>query len=467
MPCSYRSRFARGPKKCQFNVPEKHLIEREGKWCEFHLPLEGIVGCESDKKTWTERRIEKFNAGIFSIVENAIRTQSTADFTGVIFPGEIEFPKTLPAIIFNETNFLKSARFTDVVFTGLANFLDANFSQPVFFTNSRFEKPASFTASSLNTASFELTTFDEITSFDLVNIKNLALFEGTVFRGTAFFRAAEFESLRFDGSEFQDEAIFESACAFYSGSFVGVKFRKLADFSYIAMGRDDPEAKGCNSFSLLDFSSAQFFDDVSFINRKFLNSVSFKDCTFHKAPKFHNCQMHQDTNFEAAKFFDMTASAVSSYRTLKLEMEKVRARREEAMFYAYEQKSLRANKNIGNLVRFFSWLYEVSSNYGQSLGRPITAITALVFLFGFLYASIASPVINLNQSIDWVLVSQALSFSLEQIVNPFNIWKASFIPAWFSGDLLTLKLLSTVESVFGLSFLALLLLSIRWRFKRG
>lgn len=146
-------------------------------------------------------------------------------------------------------------------------------------------------------------------------------------------------------------------------------------------------------------------------------------------------------------------------------METVRARNEEAMFYALEQKSLRKRHDTPRVVKLFSLLYEITSDYGRSLLRPLVWFLVFFFASYFTYAHIA-VLYGPPMPID------ALSLAVEQVTRPFSIWTANYSDrAWIEAALVEqpvlVRFIASAQSIFCLSFLALFLLALRWRFKRG
>jgi hypothetical protein len=208
-----------------------------------------------------------------------------------------------------------------------------------------------------------------------------------------------------------------------------------------------------------------FDNSVSFNNRGFLQTAVFKGCTFTKAPEFHNCALHQDTDFDGAKFLDKSPDAARAYRTLKLAMENLRARQEEAMFYALEQRSRRAMKTTPMSVKAASWLYEKTASYGESYIRPLLGVVLTAVFFSLVYGVIAfflsSPSLTLYESSRF-----ALHFALDQLLRPFR--PMNFNPQTLpAGITMVMRLAATLQSVTSLSFLALFLLALRRRFKMG
>ena len=73
-------------------------------------------------------------------------------------------------------------------------------------------------------------------------------------------------------------------------------------------------------------------------------------------------------------------------------MASVHGRREEAKFYVLEQKSLLRDKDTPRSTKFFSVLYWLAADYGQSVVRPLfglfiafAAFLAIYIIFLWFY----------------------------------------------------------------------------------
>ena len=199
--------------------------------------------------------------------------------------------------------------------------------------------------------------------------------------------------------------------------------------------------------------------------------TDFRGTRFEKAPRFEGCTLHQHTIFSKDTKFKDTKSdgAAQAYRTLKLAMENHRARQEEAMFYALEQKRLRAaeNRDMSLWEATLSWLYEKAANYGRSSQRPFWLLVALTVLFWGIYAIVASPGIGPDRALDLGLIWESAGFSVQQVVLPFWAWRLGAPPDWWPHGWLALRVIAGFQSVFSVILLALVILAIRWRFRRG
>jgi hypothetical protein len=208
----------------------------------------------------------------------------------------------------------------------------------------------------------------------------------------------------------------------------------------------------------------------------------------------------------------MTEGAERAYRTLKLMMDKKSARREEAMFFALEQKSLlnaplkkyenkiidsirfsinaqivniasnqvvTANNNFYNTSmvaaseelhagfylslteKIISFLYLIFSNYGQSMKKPLVIlIMSLLGLFPSIYALTMAN--DIQNHINW---GEAYHASFQQLFRPFEIYSARYV----NNINLTLPFIfyftATIQSMLNVGLLTLFILAVRGRFR--
>ena len=410
---------------CQFSsdFQEGDLMDVDGKkLCPFQAPLEDENGNLTTKGGWTHDKIEEFYADISRRRGNILETSpyGTLDLSGVIFPGYPEFRGIeFPFVDFSYAQFHNTADFRDAHFTSNVKFTHAQFKVDSLFNHAQFRGP--------------LTIFGNTKFNDLVD------FTDSNFEGKIDFRNAEFEW--------------------------------HVDFKNSGKNHEVEAFKG-----EVNFSGAKFLDEANFDNRKFRQETSFKNCTFHKAPRFHGCRLHQDTKFTDAKFLDRQGNeAASAYRTLKLDMEEKRARQEQLMFYALEMKSRYHTENR-KLIKFLSSLYELASDYGQSIIWPLIWLMYFFALFATIYANFFNVLlIDCLESTEILLLSSR--FSLEQIISPFGAFDLPSLfqllgksppeippsPTSFS----LLRLVGGLQSFLSLALLLLSGLAARWRFKIG
>ncbi len=191
--------------------------------------------------------------------------------------------------------------------------------------------------------------------------------------------------------------------------------------------------------------------------------MSFHDTKFLKT---------KEDKFDTKKKNDGATEALErSYRTLKLGMETLRARNEEAMFFALEMEARRQRGDVPLFERFAATLYKFFSNYGQSVLRPLGWLggftVAMAFIYFYLlWAMFSPPPIDIWGGAP--KVKSIVAFTVEQMFRPFYVWSKDSsgirLNLFGNGDLL-IPILASVQSLATIGLLTLFLLALRRRFK--
>ncbi|HCO92084.1 MAG TPA: hypothetical protein DIT40_14030, partial [Alphaproteobacteria bacterium] len=163
-----------------------------------------------------------------------------------------------------------------------------------------------------------------------------------------------------------------------------------------------------------------------------------------------------------------TEALERAYRTLKLAMEELRARNEEARFFALEMECHRQQEDVPRLERAFASLYKLTSNYGRSINRPVVCLVVSLVVFVAIYwiiGCLTNPSLDQEQG---QFPYDLAVLTLEQLVKPFSVWTRSSSSAQLplvENNPLLLPILASLQSLFNLSLLAVFLLALRRRFK--
>ena len=474
---------------------------------DFH---EAAFSGEADFKEVTFDRYADFRVAAFS--EDAIFEKVTfsgkADFREAAFSDEADFKEVAfsEAAYFDVAAFLGPARFQEAAFLGEAGFLGTAFSGHAYFEEADFSGDSDFREAAFSgDSNFREAAFSGIANFREAAFSGNADFREAVFSGYAYFGKAAFSGPAYFGktafSRVADfvEASFSGYAGFYKAAFSGnayfreVAFLGPADFSGAAeapegggrrydmrlTGTPDgdaawraegeavlPTTPSRSTFQRVDFSGATLGGTATFNNRRFTDSTRFHGAIFERAPKFHNAVLHQDTDFEGADFRDVRSpDAERNYRTLKLAMEKVRSRREEAMFFALEQRSLRNQPATPRMEKFVSWLYDKAAEYGQNFVLPLLWMTFISAAFVNVYYGVLHymPAPAPACEIDF------LGFTLKQVFRPFEVWSSRpglIDPIAGCGDArMVLRALATLQTLVTYALLTLFLLALRKRFR--
>lgn len=439
MPCAVTLKKFNNLLVCQFELPEEELISFSNRqWCCFHLPVKDEVGNKSQKALWSENENEDFNSSIENLIKENNHVNKAHNFRHVIFPS------------FFSTSI--------------------QFQNDAFFSYCEFKAGAKFKGRFYKDALFDNTKFEHSVFFNgLTFVKNVSFKNAEFIVEADFHNAIFYKKISFKYAIFYGDVMFENTAFLSEAIFTHAKFHQSVNFFTNDQKIDFRDDKPCFK-NLVSFAETRFYGKATFTNRVFYGKTIFTDCVFHVAPEFHGCKLHQDTNFPSEKGFLDTGSpeAAKAYRTLCLSMADFKARQEEAMFYALEQKSLRPT--MKRVDKFLSCLYWITTNYGQSTGKAIISFIILNCLFLGLYATLMSPTINFHPyDIDLHILFDATKFTFQQIVKPFNVLTdfnlihkihVTYIKKGI------FFLLATIQSIASLGVVALILLTIRWRFKR-
>lgn len=468
MPCAFSieipPHFEALSPHCQFRVPERELIEFDGAlWCKFHLPMSSRDGSPSQKSGWDANTISQFNDSIFARVRESIDQKQVIDLQGVVFPSDISFVSGIAGnfpeagIFLAESEFHGAIDFSGKHFGGIADFLDVKFKRAAYFGHSHFDA-ACF---------FNRCEFGEITIFSNCRFEKLVKFSSAVFDHAIFNRAIFAFGASFENANFHERAEFsESTFRFYL-HFEGARFRDV--FFNTSISESNPEKSGRKKPRDFDALPRTYFQDVmfggvaDFSGRIFSTQTTFARTTFDIAPNFHGCKFHPDIDFDGAYFRDTdSVGAARAYRTLKLAMEEHRSRDDEGRFYALEMKSRRKLKDTPISVKIFSWLYEISSDYGRSFLLPVLCLFGSAIVFSLLYLAIDNP-----NPIEWKDVANVARFTLRQIVRPFA--DLAYTGVFGQNTRVTvplgLALLAALQSVISVGFVAITLVALRRRFR--
>jgi len=227
--------------------------------------------------------------------------------------------------------------------------------------------------------------------------------------------------------------------------------------------------KKCVFHGTCQIRQVTFSQYVEFINCEFLDRTDFEKTTFVVPPRFNGSLLNSQTQFPTESYFNVLKTKdktfinvhIAAFQLLKSESSKLLDRRTQGMFFSLEQKYLRQSNRMSCFDKMLSLGYQMSSNYGRSILRPILLLMFTFILFTVIYSCIQSSTISPSLSIDWDIVIKSSRYSLANIFLPFKLILQDQL-----NDQIGIVLLSIVQSLISLSFIALTLLSMRWNFRR-
>ncbi|MGN7612032.1 pentapeptide repeat-containing protein [Magnetococcales bacterium HHB-1] len=329
--------------------------------------------------------------------------------------------------------------------------------------NARFMEELKFSTSGQGEVSFLEVDFNK-TTFNQVGKE--VCFEKCTFEKETDFKGPFEKKVHFIGSRFKNFISFYETKFNSSLIMDSVKFDSLADFGTSLSRRE------ALPFNEITFQKTTFSEAANFKNRKFSDSCCFSEVTFHKAPEFHNAELHQDTRFQDTKFSDTQSDhAENSYRTLKLAMESIGAKDDEMRFHALELKS-RANKKGAKIaLKLFTKAYEIGSDFGQSISRPLVIMFVGFSLFFLLYGVLYHQSVPQLGSFPSIM-RELFIFTMQSYVQPFAVWSGKFlshapetIQQFMNSYPLLIRLLATLQTILGAGLLTLFFLALRRKFK--
>ncbi len=469
---------------CSHNASIVPTVEFAGQsWCLLHLPM-------SAKNDWREGELNEFRDVLASICRNAKVDGKPADLRGAQIPGDVliqhkgnvqtTFPSSMPRLLLDGAVVAGILRVSGVQLTGGVSARRATFSGELSLRGSQIHKSCDFRGA----------TFREAAVFDNCDMRERVSFGFTQFgvnyrskkdrqsanAVTLSLKDAKLHAfLDLSGVEVSGDLLLTGASCNEGLSLSGARIRGDFDFTANPQTFNGPPIDIVRNAA---FDGCTFEKGSVFVGRKFRGATSFVRTVFSVAPDFSFASLHPSANFLSARFKDKkTPNAAAFYRILKVEMERLRDRDQEAKFFALEQLGRLHQFETPRAIKALSRLYHATSNYGQSVLRPVllllvaSAIAACCYAesclrfhthgkFGLLDAESR----DLPRALECVL-----PFTVEQVVRPFAIWTrryVSFAPKWVQSDLSDLQWIAMAHSIVSITLLALMIVSLRWRFRK-
>lgn len=415
--------------------------------------------------------------------------QSTIDFSGLALGAEVDFSgfKFLQKTTFKGTSFTGKAIFVRAEFhqdTDLsisapyADFQHAVFKQGVRFEDCEIGRAVFLDVEILN-ADFRGSTIERVEFLrcivQVINFDHLKQL-GEISFGCNNIGSFNIRSCRIDrlANFFEMKA---SMCSFKDSTFAGeFSFRDMQIHGYAFF----PNASFHHAeFTKTGFEFALFseakFDHVKFLNCEFRSVTKFEAAKFLKsAPDFRGSKMHEGSEFhdvswplppaDARVISDENRKAaqeqVYAYEKLKLEMERFKRSEDEQAFFRRELRARRGLLSMFSPGWLLNYGYEQLSDYGQSLARPFAWLVA-VWLAGAVALTLFGRKACLAGQI-WAPMKgwQALLLSLQ---NTMAFLPRRDVPITCPAT--PALVLAPIQAILGVTFLFLIGLAIRNRFR--
>ena len=333
---------------------------------EKEAPAESSRGA-ADVVEWAKRAKADFSGHVF---------ETSADFGTFRFPGEADF---------NRTTFRKQVWFRGNTFGGNASFRDASFLDYCGFSSVKIDGLTVFSGATMGGRA----------DFTDVEFLMLANFKDVVLKDEVHFTRSKFGfSVSFLGANISGSAVFWHTDVSHEAYFQNVKFlRRLMVHECIFSG--DVTFEQCIFEEPASISRSAFMKNSSF------RAVSGKglflaDINFQRLPDFSGA------HFEEAPSFDLVnlnperlvanAPAESKYglpaqwRALRRLAIEGHDHERELQFFKGEITARRGTVDTWRTGRFWvGWLYEVLSDFGRSMLRPVVWLMMTFGLFGAFY----------------------------------------------------------------------------------
>jgi uncharacterized protein YjbI with pentapeptide repeats len=374
---------------------------------------------------------------------------------------EKELPPDLAGIInFNYTHFDRLVIFDGFLFPGDAYFSSATFAKDATFSSATFSGDANFSSA----------TFSGSTLFDSAMFSEGAYFGSATFSGGTYFGSATFSGITYFGSAtFSGYANFSSATFSMSSNPRLWKIIPVIDkFSSAPLSKIFPAIVNFSSatFFHVDFTEATFSDDAGFVNAEFTANAFFAHARFETSvPDFRGARMHEATEWHginwppAPQDKDSAQAQVYAYERLKQEMERLKKHEDEQFFF---RKELRARRGLIPPLSgawLLNYLYEASSDYGQSISRPLLWLFVLFVIGCAIFAG--APVFKGTR----MTIPGAAGLSFANIFSFLPLTREIMTAEMAAGLSTAAKIVGVVQSILGALLLFLLGLALRTRFR--
>jgi uncharacterized protein YjbI with pentapeptide repeats len=328
------------------------------EYCVFHAP--------KDKKGIST---EEFNILVFAEINRCVAAETKCDFSGTVFPGDIDFQKI------NEKKLLPAIDFFRAQFSGKAAFFEAQFSGESTFYRAQFSGEATF---------FEAQFSGEATFFG-AQFSGEAHFMGAQFSGKADFFEAQFSGVAsFNGAQFSDEANFFGAQFSGKAYFFGAQFSGKAYFSYAKFSKE-AQFKGKTFNKQTTYINLNIDNRILFEN-VVLKKLSFIDTDLRKVD-FLNCDWPELKDGRRILYDEAVLTKESSkddikkveilYRQLKQKYKEEHDEPEVSNWHRCEKEMERKGTDWRHFQYYVLNLYRFSSGYGEA---PVRAGLFLVML---------------------------------------------------------------------------------------
>ena len=343
------------------------------------------------------RQTACFNRAVFEgeVSLDESRFIGRASFQKSNFKSDAIFDNTSfgDVVQFDEAKFEQGASFFNTSFEQYTSFYNAKFKKDVWFVESNFKSKTRFNNGNLQgNAWFNNVKFEQEVSFCNARFKQEASFynarfeQDVSFIESSFTAVARFNDALFGGNVWFKEATFQRVSSFYQTTFSGVAWFSSARFN------GDVSFATANFSRQVDFSGSTFGDSANFLETRFQGDVNFSaiqsrskftidsavfewgvpdfvQANFTESPRLDHIENSQDLWHVSKKNDPNQEARWRALRRLALQsQDHIR----EQSFYGREIQARRGTTDrVLQASYWFGICYQIFSNFGQSITRPL------------------------------------------------------------------------------------------------
>ena len=279
-----------------------------------------------------------------------------ATFNGAVFDALVVFTATFhDALVFNDAKFVDQSHFPGICLKDDKGSLS---NRPFVFNNAIFKQDVSFSGATFpsSRSMFRKAIFESEADFSKATFDGLALFDNATFKGRTMFYNATFKR----GVQFT-EAIFEGSIHFDKTSFLGGAY----------------------------FSAVQSKSEFTTADSEFTEVPNFQQATFVQAPRLDNIIKLQRSFFEKCKaFFKGDRYLEGCWRALRRLAAQGHDHASEQLFFRGELLARRGvTDRYWHAAFWLGVFYQIFSDFGRSLIRPLLWWAAGMLVFAVIYFS--------------------------------------------------------------------------------
>ncbi len=408
-----------------------------------------------------------FNRATFSNINNFF---STVNFTNTTFCGNVNF---------DDAKFFGHITFSKVKFYGSANFIKSELCGDIDFIGAEFKSNGVF----FNTTFSIHERLSKDLKFTNAVFSSGATFVNATFAGPVFFEKVKFkEFTRFSKASFSEKVDFSEVHFFEKLDFSDVDFRNGALF-YKAKFSGDTDFNDATFKKTAFFTEATFYKSAIFY-RAILENINFSNTRFEiRAPHLYDAKISADIVWERDTEYwphvrnrikdetdddykKRTIDNQNAYENLSSRMKILDKYHDEHFFYRQEMRCRRVFEKF--FIRFPYMVYDAFSDYGYSIGKAFLAWLAHIV------AGIFFLMIIIRMNIDWghknlelaegFWCSISTSFSNAHRFLSFHNGALDYCHKYLE-NLYLFDVIWAIQSILGIPFLFMLLLTLRIRFR--